>query len=515
MSKDRVAEVDTDFEHTGREAVIEFIKQKYNPAHVCHIITFGTEAARMVIKDVGRVLGYPVAYCNALAKKIPEEPHMTIAKALKESPEFKSNYENDPDAKKLIDLAMKLEGCKRHASAHACFDADTMITTKTGLKKIIDVQVGDEVLTHKGRYKSVVDTIVTETNEVHKLCCYCVPPIEVTGNHPLFTRKKTVVQNNRTGTIDQAMTLPEWVAVESINVGDWVALPLDKTDNAQILYNKIPYKTAIEKRVPALDATAFYEDGYIWARVRSHEIDEIHKKMYNLTVLDDSSYTANGIAAHNCGLVISPSTISDFLPTVMAKNDETGEIDVTTQVVAPEVEELSLLKMDLLGLKNLTVIHESIDAINNKYHLNLDYHDIPLDDRKTLQFLAKGLTGGVFQLESPGMTKVVTRMLADVDELPDSELHQGFERMIAAVALYRPGPMAFIDDYIEGMRNPASIHYDCPELESILKSTYGQIVYQEQVMQTVQKLAGYTLGRADLIRKAMGGDRLFPYTRLS
>ena len=108
--------------------------------------------------------------------------------------------------------------------------------------------------------------------------------------------------------------------------------------------------------------------------------------------------------------------------------------------------------MDLLGLKNMTVIHESVDAINEKYNMKLDYHDIPLDDRETLQFLAKGYTGGVFQLESEGMTKVVTRMLTDIDDLPDSELHQGFERIIAAVALYRPGPMAFIDDYIDGMR---------------------------------------------------------------
>lgn len=324
MSKDRVAEVDTDFEHTGREAVIEYIKQKYGPDHVCHIITFGTEAARMVVKDVGRVLGYPAAFCNVLAKKIPQEPHMTISKALEDSVEFKSEYDKDNDTRKLVDLAMKLEGCKRHASQHAC------------------------------------------------------------------------------------------------------------------------------------------------------------------------------------GLVISPSIVSDFLPTAMLKNDETGEIDVTSQVVAPEVEELSLLKMDLLGLKNMTVIHESVDAINEKYNMKLDYHDIPLDDRETLQFLAKGYTGGVFQLESEGMTKVVTRMLTDIDDLPDSELHQGFERIIAAVALYRPGPMAFIDDYIDGMRDQSRIHYDCPEIESILKSTYGQIVYQEQVMQTVQKLAGYTLGRADLVRKAMG-----------
>ncbi len=330
LNPERVSwpDVDTDFEHTGREAVIDYIRQKYGEDRVCRIITFGTEAARMVIKDVGRVLGYSPVFCGALAKKVPAEPHMTIQKALEDNPELKNDYESRHDVKKILDFAMKLEGCKRHASQHAC------------------------------------------------------------------------------------------------------------------------------------------------------------------------------------GLVISPGTLSNFLPTALVKDNETGNVDMTSQVIMTEVEELSLLKMDLLGLKNMTVIHESIDAINRKYGTTLDYHDIPLDDRATIKFLSEGHTGGVFQLESPGMTKVVTRMLADIDTLPDEELHQGFERLIAAVALYRPGPMAYIDDYIAGMQNPDDIHYDCPEVQSILQSTYGQIIYQEQVMQIVQKLAGYTLGRADIVRKAMGKKKI-------
>lgn len=330
LNPERVSwpDVDTDFEHTGREAVIDYIRQKYGEDRVCRIITFGTEAARMVIKDVGRVLGYSPVFCGALAKKVPAEPHMTIQKALEDNPELKNDYESRHDVKKILDFAMKLEGCKRHASQHAC------------------------------------------------------------------------------------------------------------------------------------------------------------------------------------GLVISPSTLSNYLPTALVKDNETGNVDLTSQVIMTEVEELSLLKMDLLGLKNMTVIHESIDAINRKYGTNLDYHDIPLDDKATIKFLSEGHTGGVFQLESPGMTKVVTRMLADIDTLPDEELHQGFERLIAAVALYRPGPMAYIDDYIAGMQNPDDIHYDCPEVQSILQPTYGQIIYQEQVMQIVQKLAGYTLGRADIVRKAMGKKKI-------
>lgn len=327
LNPERVSwpDIDTDFEHNRRIEVIEYIKQKYGENNVCHIITFGTMAARMAVKDVGRVLGYPAGFCGSIAKLIPAEPKMTIQKALDESPELKEKYENNTDVKTIIDFAKKIEGCKRHASQHAC------------------------------------------------------------------------------------------------------------------------------------------------------------------------------------GLVIAPSTVSDYLPTAMLKDDETGEVDITSQVIMTEVEELSLLKMDMLGLKNMSVIHECDDGISKITGKKTDYHNIPMNDRKVLKFLAEGHTGGVFQLESPGMTRVVTQMLADIDTLPDNELHQGFERMIAAVALYRPGPMAYIDEYIDNMRNPNKIHYDHPMLESILKPTYGIIVFQEQVMQIVQKMAGYTLGRADLVRKAMGG----------
>lgn len=324
MPKGRVSRIDTDFEHNRRADVIEYIRHKYGENNVCHIITFGTMAARMAVKDIGRVLGYPAGFCGSIAKLIPAEAKMTIQKALDENPELKEKYENNTDIKTIIDFALKIEGCKRHASQHAC------------------------------------------------------------------------------------------------------------------------------------------------------------------------------------GLVIAPSTVSDYLPTAMLKDDETGEVDITSQVVMTEVEELSLLKMDMLGLKNMSVIHECDDGITRITGKKSDYHNIPMNDRNVLKFLAEGNTGGVFQLESPGMTRVVTRMLADIDQLPDEELHQGFERMIAAVALYRPGPMAYIDEYIDNMRNPEKTHYDHPVLEPILKPTYGIIVFQEQVMQIVQKMAGYTLGRADLVRKAMG-----------
>lgn len=325
LNPERVSmpDVDTDFEHSRRGEVIDYVRQKYGQENVCHIVTFGTMAAKMAIKDVARVLGYPVSVGLELAKMIPEEPKMTIQLAFEKNPEFKARYESDNDTKRIVDIAMAVEGSKRHASQHAC------------------------------------------------------------------------------------------------------------------------------------------------------------------------------------GIVISPKKVDEFIPTSLVADEETGIKDVTTQAVMTEVEELSLLKMDFLGLKNMSVIHEVIDTIKRTRGIDITYHDIPLNDRETYQFLSRGNTAGVFQLESSGMTDVVTRMLANVDKLPDSELMQCFENLIAAVALYRPGPMQYIDDYIAGSR-AESIQYDVPEEEEILKPTYSVIVYQEQVMQLVQRLAGYSMGRADVVRKAMG-----------
>lgn len=325
LNPERVSwpDIDTDIAHSGRQQVIDYITQKYGTESVCRIVTFGTMAAKMVLKDVARVLGRPVYWANGLAKLIPEDPKMTLTRALELNPELKAKYDSDSDVQEVVNIALKLEGNKRHASQHAC------------------------------------------------------------------------------------------------------------------------------------------------------------------------------------GLVLSPGKISNFLPTSM-EADEFGEKSLTSQVVMSEVEELSLIKMDLLGLKNLTAIHEVIDTVKKTRGIETTYQELPLDDRATYQMLAAGITDGVFQLESSGMTDVITKMMYDIKELPENRLRECFERLIAAVALYRPGPMDYIPNYIEGMRNPAKIHYLLPELKEILGATYGVIVYQEQVMQIVQKLAGYSLGRADVVRKAMG-----------
>ena len=320
MSKDRVARIDTDIEHVGRQKVIDYITKKYGAESVCRIVTFGTMAAKMVIKDVARVMGYPPAWANNLAKLVPNAPKITLSSAFEMNPELRRRYNEEPDVARVIDVAKTLEGCKRHASQHAC------------------------------------------------------------------------------------------------------------------------------------------------------------------------------------GLVVAPGKVENFLPTSMEKG-EGGEKSLTSQVVMTEVELLSLLKMDLLGLKNLSAIHEVMDTVKRTRSIDMKYQDLPLDDRDTYRMLAKGLTGGVFQLESAGMTDVIRQMLGDINTLPDERMGECFERLIAAVALYRPGPMDYIPDYIKGMMDSSNIHYDCKQEEDILSSTYGVMVYQEQLMHIAQVLAGYSMGAADLLRK--------------
>ena len=204
-------------------------------------------------------------------------------------------------------------------------------------------------------------------------------------------------------------------------------------------------------------------------------------------------------------------------PPQWRRDTETGLKALTSQVEKEEVEALSLIKMDLLGLKNMGVIHEVMDRImvtrgesSVKTQLkipadsSLRYQDIPLDDRASYKMLAQGLTGGVFQLESAGMTSLVQELLADIDSLPEERMGECFERIVAAVALYRPGPMEYIPEYIAGVKDPRNVHYDCPQEQEILSSTYGVLVYQEQLMKIAQDLAGYTLGEADILRKACG-----------
>ncbi len=298
-------DIDVDFCYERRQEVIDYVARRYGPDHVSQIITFGTMAARAVVRDVGRAMGYPYAEVDAVAKLIPTELNITLTKALKANPEFKRRYEDEPRVKALIDTSLTLEGMPRHASTHA----------------------------------------------------------------------------------------------------------------AGVLITRLP--------------------------------------------------------------------VTEYVP--LQKNDDV----VTTQFPMGTIEKLGLLKMDFLGLRTLTVIRDALDMLHER-GVELKPEDIPLDDPAVYEMISAGDTDGVFQLESGGMRGFLQNMKP-----------QTFEDIIAAISLYRPGPMETIPRYIECKQDPSKIVYLHEKLRPILDVTYGCMVYQEQVMQIVRDLAGYSLGRSDLVRRAM------------
>ena len=307
LNPERVSmpDIDMDFCYERRQEVINYVARKYGQDHVCQIITFGTMAARGVIRDVGRVLGYTYGETDQIAKMVPTDLGMTLEKALSLSTELRSAYEGDPRIHRLIELSLKLEGMPRHASTHAA------------------------------------------------------------------------------------------------------------------------------------------------------------------------------------GVLITGEPAVHFVP--LQTNDDV----VTTQFPMGIIEKLGLLKMDFLGLRTLTVIRDTLDLMRSQ-GIDMKPEDIPLHDPEIYAMISRGDTDGVFQLEGGGMRSFLTSMQP-----------ANFEDIIAAISLYRPGPMESIPRYIAGKRDPASVHYETPQLKPILDVTYGCMVYQEQVMQIVRDLAGYSYGRSDLVRRAM------------
>ena len=309
LNPERVSmpDIDVDFCFERRQEVSDYVRRKYGDDCVVQIVTFGTLAARGVIRDVGRVMDLPYAQVDTIAKMIPQELNITIDKALKMNPELKKTYEDQPEIHDLIDTARRLEGLPRHTSMHAA------------------------------------------------------------------------------------------------------------------------------------------------------------------------------------GVVISQKDVSEYVPLSRAQDGS-----IVTQFTMTTLEELGLLKMDFLGLRTLTVIQNAVHLIEQDTGVHLDMQQIDYNDKKVLDSLGTGRSDGVFQLESAGMKNFMKELKP-----------QSLEDVIAGISLYRPGPMDFIPQYIRGKNHPDTIQYDCPQLEPILKPTYGCIVYQEQVMQIVRNLAGYTLGRSDLVRRAM------------
>ncbi|MBI5621883.1 DNA polymerase III subunit alpha [Candidatus Falkowbacteria bacterium] len=301
-------DIDLDFADTRRDEVIRYVEDKYGKDHVAQIVTFGTMAARVAVRDVGRVLNLPYAYCDKIAKLIPI--FTTLDQALKKEPELREMYEQDPDAKRLIDTAKKLEGVCRHTSTHAC------------------------------------------------------------------------------------------------------------------------------------------------------------------------------------GVLITPEPLTEYVPIQYAAS---GDETIISQYSLHPIEDLGLLKMDFLGLKNLTILEQTIEIIEKIHGVKVDLDHLPLEDKKTFRLLRRAETTGVFQLESSGMKRYLK-------QLKPTEL----EDIIAMVSLYRPGPIELIPDFIDRKHGKKTIEYLHPKLEPILKNTYGVAVYQEQVLRIARDLAGFTLGEADVLRKAVG-----------
>lgn len=208
---------------------------------------------------------------------------------------------------------------------------------------------------------------------------------------------------------------------------------------------------------------------------------------------------------HAAGVLIADRDITDYAPLMTSEGEAVIQFPMTT------LEELGLVKMDFLGLRTLTVIKDTVKAIKKNYGIDIDIDNVSIDDNPEIyDMLVNDNTIGVFQFESGGMTSMLKQMFYDIKRLDSIKTaedknhlgHEFFERLIAGISLYRPGPMDYIPDYIAGIREPAAVRYDCPQVAPILKRTYGVIVYQEQVQEICRELAGYSYGRADLIRRA-------------
>lgn len=313
LNPERVSmpDIDIDFCIEGREAVINYVRERYGHDKVCQIITFGTMMAKGVIKDVARALGFAFEDSNAITNLIPEQLKITLQEALEQEPRLKELLSSNPKAQELFDISFRLEGLTRHASKHAA------------------------------------------------------------------------------------------------------------------------------------------------------------------------------------GIVISPEPIEDVLPIYVPPKST----ELVTQYAMTELETLGFLKMDLLGLKNLTLIDRAVRLIKHHRAIDIEIIKLPLDDAKTFKLICEGKTSGVFQLESDGLKDVLRKLQPDK-----------FEDIIAVNALYRPGPLGsgMVDDYIERRHGRQKISYIFQELQPILEETYGVIVYQEQVMKIASAIAGYSLGESDILRRAMG-----------
>ena len=295
-------------------------------------------------------------------------------------------------------------------------------------------------------------------------------------------------------------------------------------DMARVLEYPVTLARKINEQIPSAPGMTIKK-----AMLENVQLNNMYNNDVDVKVILDLAMKVEGLikntSCHACGVIIAPDDVTNFCPQTFAYDEETKTYERTTQYTMGECEEIGLLKMDFLGLRTESVIKESVTDIAKYYGVQLNIYDnnsIRMDDIKVYEMLGKGLTTGVFQLESAGITGVIMDLYNDISDkvkeiennpilteegknLEKTQLgEQCFERLIAGISLYRPGPMDEIPNYIKGIEDEKNVHYDCPQLEPILKNTYGVLVYQEQVMLAVRALANFTPGQADTIRKAMG-----------
>ena len=480
LNPDRISapDIDSDFEDSKRSVVVEYCRAKYGADHVSGIITFGTSAAKNAIRSVTRVLGKPVSVGSRIANMIPKTPKITIKSAMMENQDLKADYENNPETKEILDYAMKIEGLKTNKSLHACFTADMVVTTSSGLKYIKDIRPKDKVLTHTGRFCEVGAVSLKTTNILARIKVEGRSTIKCTPDH-LF-----LVNENNTH---------KWVPAKDLKPGTRLVVSRDP----QMDFKECPAVESVE-----------IDDNLKYARA-----------VYDLSVYDDNSYTIAGLAVHNCGKLVTDKSITEYMPEILMADPKTKEEVWTTQIQGPECEEMGCLKMDFLGLRQLGLAHDCINSIKKNFGIEIDYNKIPIDDPDTYKFLLGKDTTGVFQAESELFTKTLAGALADlpkklkqVEKLPDDQKEEKlrklgeemFLRVADVNALVRPGPNQFVDTYNERVLNPEKTTYDHPSMEAQLKSTFGIMLYQEQVMLLCRDMAGFSGGDTDSIRKAMG-----------
>ncbi len=299
-----------------------------------------------------------------------------------------------------------------------------------------------------------------------------------------------VIQKYGSNQVAQIITYGTMAAKSSIrDTARVLDLPLNEADRIAKL---IPNMTKLNKIFKM-------SDGELRNRFRSDDLPKVNELLNLSEGSDLEAQTINqakilegsvrNTGIHACGVIITPSDITDFVPVATAKDSDL----YVTQFDNSVVESAGLLKMDFLGLKTLTLIKDTVNLVKHKHNIDLDPDHFPLDDPKTYELFQRGETVGIFQYESPGMQKYMKELKPSV-----------FADLIAMNALYRPGPMEYIPSFVRRKHGEEEIEYDLPAMEEYLKETYGITVYQEQVMLLSQKLADFTKGEADVLRKAMG-----------